>query len=359
MYQYAGVLQINLSAIRSNWRLLREHFQGRFCGAVVKANAYGLGVAPVAQALYSEGCRHFFVATYDEGVQVRRLLPPPVRVYVLQGCKSGNEPLFIERDLIPVLCSLPMVERWLSLAADGARRCAIKVNTGMNRLGLAPEELLHVLKDKRLPGAGMHMLISHMACADEPEHPLNREQLHCFSRLVKACAEVIPDLQYSLANSATVFLPESFHFDVARPGIGLYGSGHPSLSPVVSLHLPVLQVRDLRAGESVGYGATHRAEKDTRIAIVSGGYADGVFRSLSNVAHGWFNARLPLLGRVSMDSCVFDLSALPLEEQPQEGDLIELLGENLRIDDVSAQAGTVSYELLTHLGARLEKRYCE
>lgn len=359
MYQYAGVLQINLSAIRSNWRLLNERFQGRFCGAVVKADAYGLGVAPVAQALYSEGCRQFFVATYDEGIQVRRLLPDPVRVYVLQGCKPGSEPHFIERGLIPVLCSLPMVERWLALPAAQIRRCAIKVNSGMNRLGLAPEELLRVLDDKRLPSAGVHMLISHMACADEPEHPLNDEQLQRFSQMVEACTQVIPGLQCSLANSATVFLPDSFHFDVARPGVGLYGSGHPSLSPVVSLHLPVLQVRDMCAGEAVGYGATYYAERDMRIAIVSGGYADGIFRSLSNVAHGWFYAKLPLLGRVSMDSCVFDISALTPQQQPQEGDLIELLGEHLRIDDVSAQAGTVSYELLTHLGQRLEKHYCE
>lgn len=359
MYQYAGVLQINLSAIRSNWRLLRDRFQGQFCGAVIKANAYGLGFAPVAQALYSEGCRHFFVATFDEGVQVKRLLPSPARIYVLQGCKRGTEKYFVERGLIPVLSSLPMVERWLSLAADDVKRCVIKVNSGMNRLGLAPAELQRVLCDERLPSAGLQMLMSHMACADEPQNPLNQEQLRRFTQMADSCAQVVPAVQLSLANSATVFLPAAFHFDVARPGIALYGSGNGLLSPVVSLYLPVLQVRDLSAGETVGYGATFRAPQDMRIAIVSGGYADGILRSLSNITHGWYHAKLPLLGRVSMDSCVFDVSALSQSQLPQEGELIELLGEHRSIDEVAAEAGTVSYELLTHLGHRLERRYCE
>lgn len=359
MYQYAGVLQINLSAIRSNWRSMHDRFQGRHCGAVIKANAYGLGVAPVAQALFSEGCRHFFVATFDEGVQVKRLLPNSVRIYVLQGCKRGTEKYFVERGLTPVLFSLPMVERWLRLRSAGEKSCAIKVNSGMNRLGLAPEELQQVLGDKRLSEAGVCMLMSHMACADDPESPLNQEQLTRFTRMAEACTCVVPGVQHSLANSATVFLPPAFHFDVARPGIALYGSGHEALSPVVSLYLPVLQVRDLKAGESVGYGATFRAPHNMRIAIVSGGYADGIFRSLSNIAHGWYHAKLPLLGRVSMDSCVFDVSALLPSQLPEEGDLIELLGEHRSLDEVATEAGTISYELLTGLGARLEKRYCE
>lgn len=359
MYQYAGILQINLSAIRSNWRLLRDRFQGSSCGAVIKANAYGLGVAPVAQALFSEGCRHFFVATYDEGVQVKRLLPNSTRIYVLQGCKRGVERHFLESGLIPVLYSLPMVERWLSLPAEGAKPCVIKVNSGMNRLGLAPAELEQVLIDKRLPAVGLQMLMSHMACADEPQNPLNYEQLRRFTQMAESCAQVVPDARRSLANSATVFLSADFHFDIARPGIALYGGGHETLSPVVSLYLPVLQVRDLGAGEAVGYGATFRAPQDMRVAIVSGGYADGIFRSLSNNAHGWYNAKLPLLGRVSMDSCIFDVSALSPSQLPREGDLIELLGEHRTLDEVAAEAGTISYELLTNLGHRLEKRYCE
>jgi alanine racemase len=359
MDQYAGILQINLSAIRSNWRLMREHFSGPYCGAVIKSNAYGLGVAPVAQALYSEGCRQFFVATFDEGVQVKRLLPNPVRVYVLQGCKPGCERRFIERGLIPVLYSPQMVERWLSLPGSPVRNCAIKVNSGMNRLGLDRGEFERVLADRRLLEAGVQMLISHLACADDPSSSINADQLARFSAMAQACAEFIPGVQCSLVNSAGVFLPESYHFDVARPGIGLYGCGDSSLRPVVSLFLPVLQVRDLRAGESVGYGATFKAERDMRIAIVCGGYADGVFRALSNVAQGWFNGYLPMLGRVSMDSSVFDVSALPIHQQPREGDLIELLGDHVSVDDLAAQAGTISYELLTRLGQRLEKRYVE
>lgn len=339
--------------------MLRDRFAGQYCGAVVKSDAYGLGVAPVAQALYSEGCRQFFVATFDEGVQVKRLLPSPVSVYVLQGCKRGSEKHFVERGLIPVLSSMAMVERWLSLRTAGVKRCAIKVNTGMNRLGLEPDEFQRVLGDQRLPGAGVEMVVSHMACADQPGHPLNQQQLQCFTQVASSCAQVLPGAMYSLANSATVFLPASYHFDLARPGIALYGSGDASLAAVVSLYLPVLQVRNLRKGETVGYGATYRASVDLRVAIVAGGYADGLFRSLSNKATGWYRSNLPMLGRVSMDSCVFDISGVDAGAQPQEGDLIEVLGEHRRLDDVAAEAGTVSYELLTRLGQRLEKRYCE
>lgn len=359
MNQYAGLLQINLSAVRANWRALRQRFSGPFCGAVVKSDAYGLGVAPVAQALFSEGCRHFFVATFDEGVQIKRLLPGTVSVFVLQGCKSGSERRFVEWGLIPVLSSMAMVERWLALRSAGVKRCAIKVNTGMNRLGLTADDLSCLLADPRLPSAGVQLVVSHMACADQPDHPLNQQQLVNFAQVASDCAAVIPDAHYSLANSATVFLPQAYHFDLARPGISLYGSGDPSLAPVVSLHLPVLQVRNLREGETVGYGATYAAPSDMRVAIVAGGYADGIFRSLSNRARGWFKVDLPMLGRVSMDSCVFDVSSLDRAAQPQEGDLIEVLGEHRRLDDVAAEAGTVSYELLTGLGNRLEKRYCE
>lgn len=358
MNQYAGVLQINLSAIRSNWNLMRERFAGAACGAVIKANAYGLGFAPVAQALYSEGCRHFFVATYDEAVRVQRLLPNLVTIYVLQGCKPGSERLFVERGLVPVLSTSAMLGRWLELQAAG-KRCALKFNSGMNRLGLSLQELECALQDARIASAGVELLLSHMACADEREHPLNATQLQRFSQMVDLCAAVFPGVPSSLANSATVFLPEQYHFDVARPGIALFGSGNAALAPVVSLYLPVLQVRDVRAGEAVGYGAAFVAPRDMRTAIVSGGYADGVFRSLSNRAHGWFNGPVPLLGRVSMDSCVFDISSLPAASQPQEGQLIELLGEHCHLDKVAEQAGTISYELLTHLGQRLEKRYCE
>ena len=359
MCQYAGVLQINLAAIRSNWQFLRQSFTGAACGSVIKANAYGLGVAPVAQALYSEGCRDFFVATYKEGVQVKRLLPLDAQVYVLQGCRKGAERTMIESGLIPVLSSLQMIERWLVLPAALVKRCVIKVNSGMNRLGLSPSEFQAVLTDERLPSAGVQMLLSHMACADQPLNPLNALQLQRFQHMLSACREVLPNIRASLANSATVFLPNQFHFDVARPGIALFGSGHPQLASVVSLHLPVLQVRNLSLGEAVGYGADFYASRDMRVAIVAGGYADGIFRSLSNVAQGWFGESLPMLGRVSMDSCVFDISSLAAEFQPQEGDLIEVLGEHRPLDKVAEEAGTISYELLTRLGQRFERRYCE
>lgn len=370
MHQYSGVLQVNLTAVRKNWQLLRAHYFGADCGAVVKTNAYGLGVAPIVQSLFSEGCRTFFVANYDEGVEIRRLLPNVVDVYVLQGCAPNMEQRFIESSLTPVVISVAMFNRWFrAVSGLGARgqkvRCALKVNTGMNRLGMSLGELKALsLQEENLKQAGVEMILSHLACADEPEHPLNQQQLQAFEVAVEPLKKTLPNIRASLANSAGIFLGESWQFDVARPGIALYGgamtlSNAPNFLPVVSLFLPVLQVRELDAGESVGYGGLFRAERKMRIAIVSGGYGDGVLRSLSCSAFGWFHQKIPLLGRISMDSCVFDITDLTEPESPAEGDLIEVIGEHCLLGDVAKQAGTISYELLTRLGDRLEKHYSE
>jgi alanine racemase len=365
MHQYSGLLRVNLSALRRNWRLLKELSGGASCGAVVKANAYGLGIAPIAQTLYSEGCRDFFVATFDEALQVKRLLPDPGSIYVLQGCYPGMEMRFVEENLLPVLISQAMVQRWLEHVPTGRGRCVLKVNTGMNRLGISLAELQELLMEpERLQRAGLVMVMSHLACADQPDHESNRQQLAAFQQVVGQVQQRLPQVKASLANSAGVLLGHDWHFDLARPGIALYGGECVSglvgrLAPVVSLLLPVMQLRRLNRGESLGYGCTFVAPKPMRVALVAGGYADGVLRCLSNRAKGWFGRELPLLGRVSMDSCCFDISHLEPGEAPCEGDFIELFGNHLSLDAAAKDAGTISYELLTRLGERLQHFYFE
>lgn len=365
MHQYSGVLKVNLSALRRNWRLMRERFSGKYCGAVVKANAYGLGVAPVVQSLFSEGCRQFFVATFDEAVQVKRLIPESVDIYVLQGVYPGMEQRFCDEDLVPVIFSVDMLRRWLSVPVIGRRRCALKVNTGMNRLGMEPAEFMKLVAEIPLSAdIRVELVMSHLACADEPQHELNFSQLAKFRQIAAAARQYCPQAKLSLANSAGVFLGDDWHFDVARPGIALYGGCcvpelRARLSTVVTLKLPVIQLRTIFAGESVGYGGDFVAQEEMRIAIVSGGYADGLLRRLAPRFAGWCEWYLPMLGRVSMDSCAFDVSQLPPETLPREGDFIEIIGDHVSLDDTAAAADTISYELLTRLGDRLQKVYFE
>lgn len=365
MHQFSATLKVNLSALRRNWRSLRAQCLGASCGAVVKANAYGLGVAPVVQSLYSEGCREFFVANFDEGLQVRRLLPERCDIYVLQGCCPGMELRFVEEGLLPVIITRAMFDRWLKQAGPVQGRCALKVNTGMNRFGLSLAELAELAgSTDLLMRAGVVTLMSHLACADEPGHELNQVQLQAFRQAVRQVQLQIPPIRASLANSAGILLGAEWHFDLVRPGIALYGGEcapgfYGQLVPVATLVLPVLQIRRLIPGEAVGYGCTFIANRPMRVAVVSGGYADGILRCLSNRAVGWFNRELPLVGRVSMDSCIFDITHLNASEAPQVGDAIELFGEHVAVDALAASADTISYEVLTRLGERLNKLYFE
>ena len=367
MVEALGTITVNLSAVSNNWLMIRQALKpATQCAAVVKANAYGLGVAQVAQALYGAGCRDFYVAHLAEGVDLRRLMPLNAKIYVLQGCAPGAERSFIQHQLIPVLVSLPMFERWRGFAqTQTAAPCVLKINTGMNRLGLALEEFYGLLAEpQRLIDAHVRLLMSHLACADDPSHPLNQLQQQRFNEAFTAAGRVIPGLKGSLANSAGVFLGEQWQFDMVRPGIALYG-GLPRLDdsikpqPVVSVTAPVIQTRALDAGEAVGYGAEFRAAKAMRVAIVGCGYADGFLRALSGRYQGWYGDYLPLLGRVSMDSLVFDISSLNIHTEPREGDVIELIGPHVGLEEFAASAGTNSYEILTRLGSRLKTRYEE
>jgi alanine racemase len=360
-------LTINLGAVRRNWQRLQDQLRpGALCAAVTKANAYGLGAAEVAPALYAQGCRQFFVATLTEGIELRQLLPVDAVILVLNGLRPGAEADCVRHRLLPVLFTLPQMERWLAAqrAAGVYLPCALKYNSGMTRLGLDAAELeLLCRQESLLLALQPVLLISHLACADEPGHPMNQQQLASFRQALWRMRQVVPGIRASLANSAGIFLGDEWHFDLARPGAALYGinpcAGRTVVEPVVALQLPVVQVREVQGGERVGYGSTYTVPGPGRLAVVLGGYADGLQRTLGNCGYGIFaGIEVPLVGRVSMDSIVFDISAVPAVQIPPEGDaFIELLGPHLTVDELARRAGTIGYEVLTSLGDRYIRHY--
>ncbi len=353
-----GRVTVDLGALAANWRALAGRLEGGAeCGAAVKADCYGLGDAPCMTALWRAGCRTFFVATPQEGERLRHLLPDAV-VYILNGLYPGAAPHYAACALRPCLGSMAEVTEWREAGHPGP--AALHVDTGISRLGLSAEEAAEVA-ESGLPG--LSLVMSHLACADAPGHPMNAAQLARF----RAVAGLFPDVPRSLANSAGIFLGPDFHFDLARPGIALYG-GQPSsdasgrLAPVVTLEARILQTHALKRGQTIGYGAARTAPADMRVAMVAAGYADGYLRSAGSSdaragADAWLAGyRLPALGRVSMDMTAFDISALP-EGLAERGAFVELFGPNIGVDEVAAAAGTIGYELLTSLGHRFTRRH--
>lgn len=356
-------LRVSLPALRHNYQRLQHLAPQAGCAAVVKANAYGLGMLPVAQALFQSGCREFFVASLDEALELRKALPTSANILVLQGCEAGDEPAFAAAAITPVLVSLPMAQRYLKGFSRHSHppRFALKLNTGMNRLGLEVAEFQQLLQHPNaLQQAGCQWLISHLACADEPQHPLNAQQLQAFQQAVQQAKIHLPQLQASLANSAGIFLGPDYHFNWVRPGAALYGinPGFPEnpMQPVASLALRVILVRSLTAGHSIGYGASYTTTDQQRIALVAGGYADGLLRAFSNQVQGEVQGhRVPLVGRVSMDSLAFDITHLPFTLQ--EGDWINLIALNDSADRLARAAGTIAYEIFARLGERCQREY--
>ena len=365
--EHAGaILTIDLDAIGANYRLLRDRFQGAECAAVVKADAYGLGVEAVAPALARAGCGTFYVALIDEGIRLRRVLGK-VDIHVLGGLLPGSLDAFAEYRLVPTLNSLAEVEAWSGVAAgaDEAPSADLHIDTGMNRLGLPRDELdLLCREPERLGATSLATVMSHLACADDPGHPLNRRQLEDFTgaRAALAGAGVGAGASASLVNSSGIFLGPEFHFDVARPGVALYGGnplpGKPNpMAQVVRLQGKILQVRDVDTPQTVGYGASHRITRRGRIATVALGYADGFLRSSSNTGSGYIgDIRVPFVGRVSMDLITIDVSAVP-QHLIHPGALIDMIGPSNPIDRVAADAGTIGYEIMTALGARYHRVY--
>lgn len=357
-----AILTVDLAAIAANYRLLRTRAHPAECGAAVKADSYGLGADRAVPVLAKEGCRTFFVASVDEGLAVRRMLAdvPDAVIYVLNG-PEGAEATLVAHDLRPVLNSLANITTW----ADHARRCetplaaALHLDTGMGRLGLPPEEFDRLMREpRRLDGVRVTCLMSHLACADAADHELNRRQLAAF----QSARERLPGVPASLANSAGIFLGPEYHADLVRPGAALYGisplEGQTNpMMPVVRLEARILQVREIDRGGTVGYGATHCAERPERIATVAAGYADGYLRSLSNRASGYIaGRRIPLVGRVSMDLITFDVTGVA-PEQVVPGAMVELIGPHYPVDAIASDAGTIGYEILTALGSRYRRVY--
>ena len=351
----AATLDIDLAAVAANYRWFARAAAPAACAACVKADAYGLGLAPVARTLWQAGCREFFVASVGEGAALRALLAE-AQIYVLNGYLPAELPALRAARLLPVLNDPTQVAAFeADFPADAP--AALQIDSGMTRLGLDAADLPHLGARWRRPGA-VALLISHLACAEQAAHPLNRQQLERF----RAAWQALGRPRASLANSSGVLLGRDWHFDLVRPGAGLYGlnpqppQANP-LQPVVRLTAPVLQVRDVREDTSVGYGASYRMQAPGRIATVACGYADGYPRAASNRAAALVDGRrVPLIGRLSMDLLMLDVSALP-PGTPRPGDEVELLGAGYDVDALADAAGTIGYELLTHLGRLCRRRY--
>jgi len=353
------LLTIDLDALAANHAALVRQAAGAEVAPVVKADGYGLGVAPVARRLWAEGARSFFVARLSEGETLRAALGPgrPATIYVLDGFTPGAGPQLAEAGLLPVLNSLEQIAEATAFGrAHGDLAAILHIDTGLNRLGLRVEEAAALAAEpSKLDGVRLQMVMSHLACGPEPAHPLNALQLQRFGSVVAG----FPGVRRSLANSAGVFLGADYHFDLVRPGISLYGGGpferaDPRIAAVARLEAPVLQVREVPAGESVGYGALYVAEQPRRIAIAAVGHADGVLRALQRRGQVWLNgAPRPLLGQVSMDVIAIDVT----DAQVKPGNMAEILGGHALVDDQAAAAGTISYELLVRISGRARRVY--
>jgi alanine racemase len=356
----SAVLEIDVAGIAENWRFLARRVAPAGCAAVVKADGYGLGASVVAGALAAAGCRRFFVATLDEALGLRRTLAEPGEIAVLNGPVPGSADEFVEARLVPVLNDPGQIAEWQRAAKRrGPLPAMLHLDTGMARLGLTEREFDHVTDEPCRSGViRWRAVLSHLACADEPNHPLNRDQHARFL----ASRRRLGGVAASLAASSGIFLGGDYHFDFVRPGAALYGvnpqPGLPNpMRQIVHLNARILQIRDVDAGQPVGYGATHVMTSAGRLATVAVGYADGWLRSLSQRGSGRIGGvRVPLLGRVSMDLAVFDVSAVdPSIAQP--GGFVELLGDDYGVDAAAADAGTIGYEVLTALGRRYHRIY--
>ncbi|MGV6850131.1 MAG: alanine racemase [Marinibacterium sp.] len=341
-----GYLHIDLGAVVANWRALADNSRAE-TGAVVKADAYGLGVTQVGTALARAGARQFFVAVAEEGATLRAALGPGPVIGVFSGHMDGDTALIRDNNLTPMLNSVDQMLRHAeSLPGHGF---GIQLDSGMNRLGMEPGEWAS-LRDLALQ-LGPALILSHLACADEPDHPMNAHQLQTFRQMTDGL-----DVPRSLAATGGILLGPDYHFDLTRPGIGLYG-GLPfaAARPVVRLDLPVIQIRDLVAGETVGYGNAWRAGGAARIATVSAGYADGLIRAIGGSGVGRVFAGTvpcPIVGRISMDLITVDVSHLSAPPG-----YVTILGPQQSVDDLAATAGTIGYEILTSLGRRYGRRY--
>ena len=359
-----GILTVNLGAIVANWQDLGRRAMPSECAAVIKAEAYGCGLEPVARALTGAGCKTFFVADLGEARRVRAVAPEAA-IYVLNGLLPGTAPAFPKIRVRPVIGSLVELAEWDAFCSANQWHggAALHVDTGMNRLGISADEAAALAPRIRAENHGIALLMSHLVCAEQPEHPLNERQMKLF-RDVRLLYRGIPG---SLANSSGIFLGSGAHCDMVRPGAALFGvnptPGHRNpMRPVIELQARVVQVRTVSKGETIGYNATWTAKHTSRIAVAALGYADGYPRAASatDAAPGAdaivAGTRCPLAGRVSMDLLAIDITALP-DHSVRRGDLVALIGGEIGVDELAAAAGTIGYEVLTNLGRRYHRVY--
>jgi alanine racemase len=355
-----GVLSIDISAIEANWRTLVSRVSPAECSAVVKADAYGCGIEPVVRVLSKARCKTFFVAHLAEARRAHAVAPDAT-VYVLNGIAPGSASAFADAYARPVIGSLAELAEWDAFCRTNnwTWGAALHFDTGMNRLGLTFEEAVALSARIKNLDHGITLVMSHLACADNPAHPLNDRQIQQFRDL----RVMYRGVTASLANSSGIFLGPATHCDLVRPGVALYGANptpgfENPMRPVVELKGRIVQLRSLARGASVGYGATWTAEGPSKIAIVSIGYADGYLRATgaSNASAIVAGRRCPIVGRISMDLLALNVTELP-ENVVRRGDFATLLGEGITVDELAAWGGTISYEVLTRLGNRYTRVY--
>ena len=359
-----GVLTVDLNAIVANWRKLEKAAVPAECAAVIKADAYGCGVDPVARALAAAGCKTFFVATVEEA-RAARAAVPSATIYALDGIFQNCGDAFAKTDCKPVIGDLNELAEWdvFCRRSGWAGGAAIHIDTGMNRLGLTITEAQGIVPRINAGDHGITLVMSHLACAEALNHPLNAKQLAAFREI----ASLFTGVPASLSNSSGIFLSPQFQFDLVRPGAALYGinptpEADNPMQPVVDLKARIVQIRNVERGDSVGYGGTWTARRPTRLAIVSAGYADGYFRAAGSndgtrgaevVVAG---KRCPIAGRVSMDLMAVDVTDLE-KNAVRRGHMATLIGEGITVDELAHHFGTIGYEVLTGLGPRYARVY--
>jgi alanine racemase len=359
-----GILTIDLDAIVANWRKLEKTAVPAECGAAVKADAYGCGIDPVVRALAMAGCKTFFVATLDEA-RAARAAAPEAAIYLLNGLLQSSGDALAAINVQPVIGDLNEFAEWEAFGRSSGWKggAAIHVDTGMNRLGFNVADAQAIVPRIEAGDHGITLVMSHLACADSLNHPLNARQAHAFREI----AHLFSGVPASLGNSSGIFLGPSFQFDLVRPGAALYGinptpeAANP-MAPVVDLKARIVQVRQIARGDSVGYGATWVARRPTRIAVVAAGYADGYFRAAGS-SDGSRGAevivagkRCPVAGRVSMDLLAVDVTDVPAQAA-RRGQLVTLIGDGITVDELAHHYGTIGYEVLTSLGRRYQRVY--
>ncbi|TAE34681.1 MAG: alanine racemase [Alphaproteobacteria bacterium] len=353
-------LTVSLPAIVDNWQSLRNRTRSTCTAAVVKANAYGLGVAEVSTALARAGCDDFFVATLEEALTLRAALPN-VRIYVFQGVLRGEEGAYLKHNLRPILNTPQAIEQWLDIQSNHnhAPSPIVHIDSGMQRLGLNPSHLDDTALREKIRATNPTHIMTHYACASDLHHAMNAAQ----RRIMQRIEQLLPTFPTCYANSAGHFLPHDYHGDMTRPGCALYGinpcddSPATLMRPVVTLCAPILQVRDIDEVSTIGYSATAPVRPAMRTLTVGIGYADGIHRTASHhLSASLGGIPIPMLGRVTMDMLCFDVTHVP-QRILEQHDSVILMDERQTVDDVARIYGTIGYEVLTSLGNRIQRIY--